>query len=105
MFLKTNFNLDTSIHRKKGVENTIYERIYIKKDSLETIKPESLTSSVDLLIVSKSELSLNIPGLLKNWIVLYTVKQQNAITTTCVTISIVSVEKQFINILLNINSV
>lgn len=37
--LKANFNLDTSIHRKKGVESTIYERIYIKKDSLEAIKP------------------------------------------------------------------
>ena len=37
--LKANFNLDTSSHRKKGVESTIYERIYIKKDSLETIKP------------------------------------------------------------------
>lgn len=31
--LKNNFNLETSIHNKKGNDNTVYERIYIKKDS------------------------------------------------------------------------
>ena len=32
--LKKNFNLETSIHNKKGNDDTVYERIYIKKDSL-----------------------------------------------------------------------
>jgi hypothetical protein len=37
--LKTNFNLDTSIHNKKGINEIIYERIYIKKEGLEELKP------------------------------------------------------------------
>lgn len=37
--LETKFNLITSIHKKKGKEDTIYERIYINKNSLEEIKP------------------------------------------------------------------
>jgi LAGLIDADG DNA endonuclease family len=37
--LKTNFNLDTSIHNKKGENGAIYERIYIKKEGLEELKP------------------------------------------------------------------
>jgi LAGLIDADG DNA endonuclease family len=37
--LKKNFNLETSIHTKKGANDAIYERIYIKKDELENIKP------------------------------------------------------------------
>jgi len=37
--LKTKFNLDTSIHNKKGQNETIYERIYIKKEGLEELKP------------------------------------------------------------------
>src|SRR5258705_158986 len=37
--LKKNFNLETSIHNKKGANDAIYERIYIKKDDLENIKP------------------------------------------------------------------
>jgi hypothetical protein len=37
--LKNNFNMDTSIHNKKGKNDDIYERIYINKDSLENIKP------------------------------------------------------------------
>ena len=37
--LKKNFNLETSIHNKKGANDAIYERIYIKEDELENIKP------------------------------------------------------------------
>ena len=37
--LKKNFNLETTIHNKKGANDAIYERIYIKKDELENIKP------------------------------------------------------------------
>lgn len=37
--LKTNFNVITTIHKKKGSNESIYERIYINKDSLDSIKP------------------------------------------------------------------
>lgn len=37
--LKSNFNLDTSIHNKKGKDDIMYERIYISKNSLDNIKP------------------------------------------------------------------
>lgn len=37
--LKSNFNLITSIHNKKSSSGSIYERIYINKDSLDLIKP------------------------------------------------------------------
>jgi hypothetical protein len=37
--LRTNFNLETSIHYKKGKGESIYERIYIKKDGFDEIKP------------------------------------------------------------------
>lgn len=37
--LKTNFNLETTIHRKKGKNGSTYERIYISKSSLDKIKP------------------------------------------------------------------
>lgn len=37
--LKSNFNLITSIHKKKSSNGTYYERIYINKDSLNSIKP------------------------------------------------------------------
>jgi hypothetical protein len=36
--LKSKFNLETSIHNKKGKNETIYERIYIKKEGLEELK-------------------------------------------------------------------
>jgi hypothetical protein len=36
--LETNFNLITSIHKKRGKNDMIYERIYIKKIYLEEIK-------------------------------------------------------------------
>lgn len=38
--LKKIFNLETSIHTKKGKNDSIYERIYIKKDGFEVIKPQ-----------------------------------------------------------------
>jgi hypothetical protein len=37
--LKQNFNIDSTIHSKKGANNSIYERIYINKSSLDKIKP------------------------------------------------------------------
>nr|AYE93399.1 LAGLIDADG homing endonuclease [Termitomyces sp.]AYE93413.1 LAGLIDADG homing endonuclease [Termitomyces sp.] len=37
--LKNKFNLETSIHNKKGFNGAIYERIYIKKEGFEEIKP------------------------------------------------------------------
>lgn len=37
--LKNNFNLNTSIHKKRGVNNSIYERIYINRSSLNEVKP------------------------------------------------------------------
>lgn len=36
--LKTNFQLTTSIHKKKGKNDALYERIYIWKDSLQDFK-------------------------------------------------------------------
>lgn len=40
--LKNNFNLETSIHNKKGKDDSIYERIYIKKEEFESFKPNLL---------------------------------------------------------------
>jgi hypothetical protein len=37
--LKSNFNLVTTIHKKKGKDESVYERIYIKKDEFDEIKP------------------------------------------------------------------
>ena len=37
--LKTNFNLVTTIHNKQSSTGSMYERIYVNKDSLELIKP------------------------------------------------------------------
>ena len=37
--LKTNFNLITTIHQKAGKIDSVYERIYINKSSLDEIKP------------------------------------------------------------------
>lgn len=36
--LKSNFQLTTSIHNKKGKDDASYERIYVWKDSLESLK-------------------------------------------------------------------
>jgi hypothetical protein len=38
--LKKIFNLETSIHTKKGNNDALYERIYIKKDGFEELKPQ-----------------------------------------------------------------
>ena len=37
--LKLNFNLETSIHNKKSSMGDHYERIYIKKNEFEELKP------------------------------------------------------------------
>ena len=37
--LSDKFNISSSIHSKKGQNDSIYERIYIKKESLDEIKP------------------------------------------------------------------
>lgn len=37
--LKANFNLETSIHNKKNKIGESYERIYIKKNEFEELKP------------------------------------------------------------------
>jgi hypothetical protein len=37
--LKSKFHLETTIHTKKGNNEAIYERIYIKKEGLEELKP------------------------------------------------------------------
>ena len=37
--LKSNFNLITTIHNKNSSSGSNYERIYINKDSLDSIKP------------------------------------------------------------------
>ena len=37
--LETNFNVITSIHIKKGKNNSVYQRIYINKISLKKLKP------------------------------------------------------------------
>jgi LAGLIDADG DNA endonuclease family len=48
--IKANFNVETTIHKKKSrIIDTVYERIYINKNSLEDIKPslmEHLHSSM-----------------------------------------------------------
>lgn len=48
--LKTNFNLITSIHKKKGSNESIYERIYINKDSLDSIKPSLIPHMHDSML-------------------------------------------------------
>lgn len=56
--LDRNFNLITSIHKKKGKDDTIYERIYINKSSLEDVKPllkEHMHSSMLYKINEKPE--------------------------------------------------
>lgn len=40
--LKSNFDIDTNIHLKKGRNDAVYERIYITKDNFENIKPSLL---------------------------------------------------------------
>jgi LAGLIDADG DNA endonuclease family len=37
--LYNRYNIECSIHRKKGKSEKVYNRIYLKKKSLDTIKP------------------------------------------------------------------
>ena len=37
--LSDKFNISSSIHKKKGLNDSIYERIYINKESLDDLKP------------------------------------------------------------------
>jgi len=37
--LKDNFNLNSSIHNKKSNNESVYERIYLSKQSFEDLKP------------------------------------------------------------------
>jgi len=53
--LKKNFNLETSINNKKGNDDTFYERIYIKKDSFENIKPSLIQHMHDSMLYKISE--------------------------------------------------
>ena len=53
--LKKNFNLETSIHNKKGNYDNIYERIYIKKESFENIKPSLIEHMHDSMLYKINE--------------------------------------------------
>lgn len=54
--LKNNFNLDTSIHRKKGNNDSLYERIYIKKNNeFEKFKPSLLEYMHDSMLYKINE--------------------------------------------------
>ena len=53
--LKNNFNLDTSIHNKKGQNDALYERIYIKKDTFEEFKPTILSHMHDSMLYKINE--------------------------------------------------
>ena len=48
--LKTNFDLITSIHTKKGSSGSTYERIYINKNSLESVKPNLMEYMHDSML-------------------------------------------------------
>ena len=48
--LKTNFNVITTIHKKKGSNESIYERIYINKDSLDSLKPSLIPHMHDSML-------------------------------------------------------
>ena len=48
--LETNFKLVTSIHNKKGSNDSVYERIYINKSSLDSIKPDLIPHMHDSML-------------------------------------------------------
>lgn len=48
--LNTNFNLITSIHNKKSGSGSMYERIYVNKESLDLIKPTLNTHIHDSML-------------------------------------------------------
>ena len=56
--LKSNFNLITSIHNKKSSSGSYYERIYINKDSLDSIKPSLIPHMHDSMLYKVNENAL-----------------------------------------------
>nr|YP_009517253.1 LAGLIDADG homing endonuclease [Tephrocybe rancida]YP_009517282.1 LAGLIDADG homing endonuclease [Tephrocybe rancida]AYE93181.1 LAGLIDADG homing endonuclease [Tephrocybe rancida]AYE93182.1 LAGLIDADG homing endonuclease [Tephrocybe rancida] len=60
--LRKNFNLETTIHNKKGPNDALYERIYIKKDDFEEFKP-SLISHMHESMLYKINVPFGAPGL------------------------------------------
>lgn len=53
--LKNNFNLDTAIHNKKGPNEALYERIYIKKGALEEFKPSLISHMHESMLYKINE--------------------------------------------------
>ena len=53
--LKTNFDLITSIHTKKGSSGSTFERIYINKNSLESVKPNLMEYMHDSMLYKINE--------------------------------------------------
>lgn len=53
--LKENFNLETTIHKKKSSNEAYYERIYIKKDSLDEVKPVLIPHMHDSMLYKLNE--------------------------------------------------
>lgn len=63
--LRNNFNLITSIHNKKGRDNSVYERIYISKTSLEEVKP-LLKEHIHHSMLYKINENIEAPNLTEN---------------------------------------
>nr|AYE93293.1 LAGLIDADG homing endonuclease [Termitomyces sp.]AYE93308.1 LAGLIDADG homing endonuclease [Termitomyces sp.] len=53
--LKDKFNLETTIHNKKGPNDAMYERIYIKKESFEEFKPSLIPHMHDSMLYKINE--------------------------------------------------
>lgn len=53
--LKNKFNLETTIHTKKGKNEAIYERIYLKKEEFEAFKPEIIPHMHDSMLYKINE--------------------------------------------------
>jgi len=53
--LKKNFNLETTIHIKKGKDEAVYERIYLKKEEFEALKPEIVPHMHDSMLYKINE--------------------------------------------------
>jgi hypothetical protein len=53
--LKKNFNLETTIHTKKGKGEAVYERIYLKKEEFEALKPEIVPHMHDSMLYKINE--------------------------------------------------
>lgn len=54
--LENNFNFITSIHKKRGKNDAIYERIYINKSSLDKIKPSLKEHMHDSMLYKINEI-------------------------------------------------